>query len=71
MGSGSSRYGTVVKNPTAAAWVAVKAWVQSLAWHGGLRIPHCHSCCVVTADAQIQSLAQELPFAVGTAQKNP
>ena len=27
----------LVKNMTAAAWVAVEAWVQSLAWHSGLK----------------------------------
>ena len=35
-----------VKNPTAMVWVAVKAWVQSLAQHSGLRAWSCHSCCV-------------------------
>ena len=28
-----------VKNSTAAAWVAVEVWVQSPAWHSGLKDP--------------------------------
>ena len=26
-----------VKNPTAVAWVTAESWVQSLAWHSGLK----------------------------------
>ena len=43
-----------VKNPIAVAQVSMKAWVQSSTW-----------CCVLkAAAAQIQSLAQELPYAM-------
>ena len=33
-----------VKDHTAVVLVAAEAWVQSLAWHSGLRIQPCHSC---------------------------
>ena len=39
-----------VENPTLMAWVAAQVWVQSPVW------------CYV---AQIQSLAWELPYAMG------
>ena len=44
------------------AWVAMEAWVGSWAWYSGLK-------AVVWAEAEtwIQSLAQELPYAVGRA----
>ena len=45
-----------VKNLTVTVWVAAKVRVQSLTLHGGLKDP-----------AQIQSLAQEFPYAVGIA----
>ena len=35
--------GTGIKNLTAVAPVAAKAWVQSPAQHSGLKIQHCHS----------------------------
>ena len=38
-------------------------------WPSGLRIWHCHCCSLVTAVAWVQSMAQELPHAVGTAPK--
>ena len=44
--------------PQAAAWVADAAWVQS-----------CHGCAVAAA-APIRPLAQELPYAAGTATKS-
>ena len=55
-----------VKNPTAAAQVAVEARILSPVWHSELK----HCCSIVAAAAQIQSLAQELPYAVGVAIKN-
>ena len=58
-----------VKNLTEAAQVAVEDWVQSPAGCSGLRISCCHSCGVAAAVAQIQSLAQELPYASGAAIK--
>ena len=49
-------------NLTAAAWVAAEARAQSLAWHRGVK-----GSGVAAAVIQIQSLAQELPYAVGVA----
>ena len=49
-----------VKSVTAAAWATAEAWVSSPAQHSGLK-----GSSVVAAAAQIQSLAQELPYAVG------
>ena len=57
-----SCHGTV--NPTAAVWVTAEAWVRSLAQCSGLKDPG-----LVTAAAQIQSLAQELPYTVGVVLK--
>ena len=54
----------VAQNMTAVAWVSAELWVQSLAWHSGLK-----GSGVAAAVAQIQSLAQELPCAVGVAIK--
>ena len=51
-----------VKNLTAAAWVAAEAWILALC--SGLKDPE-----EVTASVQIQSLAWELPYAVGTARE--
>ena len=47
-----------LKNVTAAAWVTAEVWVQSPAWHSGLK-----------DFAQIQSLALELPCAEGVAKQ--
>ena len=49
--------------------VSVEAQVQSLAQGRGLRIQRCHSCRVAPAPAQIQSLAQELAYAMRVAEK--
>ena len=43
------------------------AWVQSLDQHSGLRIAT--AVAQVAAEVQIQSLAQERPYAVGVAKK--
>ena len=51
-----------VKNLTAVAWVTAEAWVQSPVLCSGLK----DSALL----AQIQSLAWELPYALGTAIKN-
>ena len=53
-----------VKNLTAVAQVAEEAQVRSLGWHSGLK-----GSGVAAAAAWIQSLAQELPYAVGAAVK--
>ena len=58
-----------VKNPTAVAQITVEVQVQSLAQHSGLSIQHCFSCDVGCSFAQIQPLAQELPYAMGVAKK--
>ena len=52
------------RSPTAAAW-AVVAQVQSPAWHSGLKDPS----IATDVAAQIQSLAQELPYAKDAAIK--
>ena len=67
--SQSFRYGTWVKDLTAVAWVAVEAQVRSPAWYSGLKDPGLPSEAQVTAAAWIQSLAQELPYAVSAAIK--
>ena len=46
-----------LKNVTAAAWVTAEVWVQSPAWHSALKDP------ALLSEAQIQSLALELPYA--------
>ena len=54
-----------VKNPTAAPWVIVGVWVQSLPWQwvkGSVLMQ-------VEAVVQIQLLAWELPYTVGVAIK--
>ena len=51
-----------IKNPTAAAQVTAEVWVGSLAWHSGLK-----DTAWIPAVAWAQSLAQELPYAVGVA----
>ena len=53
--------------------------VQSLAWLSGLNIQHCHKLqcrsqmwlrsCIAVAVALIRPLAQQLPYAAGTAIK--
>lgn len=53
------------KNLTAVAWATVEVWIQSLAWHMGLR-----AFRVATAVTQIQSPAWELLYASGAAIKN-
>ena len=52
------------KNLTAVAWATVEVWIQSLAWHMGLR-----AFRVATAVIQIQSPAWELLYAIGEAMK--
>ena len=53
-----------VKNPTAAAQVAVEVWVQSLAQCSGLK-------CIALAVAQIQSLPGNFHMpCVGLKKKN-
>ena len=55
-----------VKNPTAAAWVTVKARVLSLAPLSGLKylaLPQLWR--LIEAVAQIRSLAQELLYVTG------
>ena len=52
-----------VKNLTGVALASAEVWVQSSAWNTGLRI------IIVAAMAGIQSLAQELPYALGVAIK--
>ena len=54
----------VAQNMTAVAWVSAELWVQSLAWHSGLK-----GSGVAAAVAQIQFLAWELPYAKGAAIK--
>ena len=59
-----------VKNLTAAAWVAVEVQVRPQAWQSGLKdlaLPE--ALAWVAAVAWMQSLAQELPYAVGVAIK--
>ena len=61
-----------VKNPTAVAWVAVDAQVQSPAQQSGLEDLVLLKPVVYAAAASaawIQSLARELPYASGTAIK--
>lgn len=60
-----------VKNLAAAAWVSEEAWVLSLPQHSRLKelvLPQ-PWYTQVTAMAQIQSLAQRLPYAAGVATK--
>ena len=57
-----------VKNLTEVAWVAVEAWVQSPAQHSGLIGSRTAAVQTVTV-ARTQSLAWELPYAVGVAIK--
>ena len=57
-----------VKNPTAAAWVVLEA--QGLIPSPGKWVKGASTATTkaqVTAVAQIQSLAQELPYAMGVA----
>ena len=56
-----------VKDPTAAAWVAAEAWVQSPTGCSELRTRYCHCCGIGQAAALIQSLAWELAYAAGVA----
>ena len=51
-----------VKNPNAAVRVTAEVWVQFPAQHSGLKDP-----MEIAAVAQIQSLAQELPYAMQSA----
>ena len=53
-----------VENLTAVAWVMAEALVQYLAQCSGLK-----GSLIAIALAQIQSLAQELPYAVCAAKK--
>ena len=48
------------KNLTVMVQVTVEEWVRSPAWCNGLK-----GSSIATAMAQIQSLAQELPYATG------
>ena len=58
-----------VKNLTAVTLVAAEAQVQSLAGCSGLKDPIAAAATQVTYVAQIQFLAQELPYAAGAAIK--
>ena len=59
-----------VKSPTAVTLVSAEAWVQSPTWHSGLKEPALLQLWHRSATAvQIQSLAQQLPYAVGVAIK--
>ena len=53
-----------VRNPTTAVWVTVKALVQSPAQRNELKDPVL-SQLQRKSQAWIQSLAQELPYALG------
>ena len=55
-----------VKNLTTVAQFTVETQVWSPAWHSGIPAA---AVVKVAAAAQIQSLAQEFSFAVGTAKK--
>ena len=52
-----------VKNPAAAVWVAVEAWIQS-PW---IQAQWGKGSSIAAAMAQTQSLAWERPYAVGAA----
>ena len=59
-----------VKNPTAALQVIAEAWVQSPVWHSSFQRSGVVIAAIqVTAGPQIQSLAQEPPYAMGVAIK--
>ena len=49
--------------------ISVVVWVQSPAWHNGFRSSIAAAVAKVSVMAQIQSLAWELPYAVGVAEK--
>ena len=49
----------------ASSWILVRFVTTEP--HGNFRIQHCYCMACVTAVAQVQSLAQELPHAVGRA----
>ena len=51
------------------AWVNVEVWVQSLDWQSVLNTRVAAAEAYVAAVAQIQSLAQELPYTSGAAIK--
>ena len=54
------------KNPTTAAWIIAEARVQSLAQRSGLKGPELLQLqCRSAVASGIQSLAWDLPYAVG------
>ena len=62
--------GQWVKNPTALAWVTVEEWIQSPAWHSGLKylvVAMAAAWVAAAAAAQIQFLVQEFPYAADVA----
>ena len=59
-----------VKDPITMAQVSVEVWVQSLAQHSRLKVSGIATVAAqVIAMAWIQSLTQELPYALGAAIK--
>ena len=70
MEGGSSHFGTVSENPTAVAWVTGVVWVPPLSQHSGIKdLALLQLWCRLLAVAEIQSLAQELPYVAGAAIK--
>ena len=58
-----------VKNPTAVVQVPVEVWVGSPTWCSVKGAGMAAAATQAAAVAQIQSLAQELPYATGEAIK--
>ena len=58
-----------VKNPSAAAFVAVEVWVETPTSAEGWRIRIAAAVAQITAVVRIQFLAQELPYAEGAPTK--
>ena len=58
-----------IKNPTAAAWIAMEVQIRSPAWFSGLWIQCCHSYGMGRSCSGIQSLALGLPYAASAALK--
>ena len=53
-----------VKNPLVVAWVTAEAWVQSLAWHSGLK-----DLVLLQPRHRFHTEAREPPYAMGVAIK--
>ena len=68
--SGSSHCGTVVKNPTTAAQVAVEAQAQTLVQYSGLRIWHCCNCASDSIPGPGTSICQGCGHKVKKTQKH-